>query len=435
MLNWRRIKNAALTATLVSSALGSATAWADAKDFKFPIMLCRFKQAVLRDSGGILKVVADREWGPEYAFPVGNVRRSARVADGDFAGIYEIPDSAYRLRLEGSVEETLDAASPHQLKLHTVLEKKLDQPDASGKLWQEVGHSSRTVVATTQADGSVWENVYPYTFNSAEMKGYLSRGKLKQDLVIAGIRDGLLDRGSVFKVGPACGLLDGRTAKTVASAENRQKFRAIFDHIADGPDATQIASQAAAAESKKPIKFELPQHSSQVAQQAIQQEEKDPRDQPEQQQPQAEQAQQAQQEMSPELQAQLAQQNQLADQAAAAYNFQQQQAQSGSVPVSADGRDPASSQIQGQVQGQVAQSLQSLQSPEQVQQHLSQLEQQRLALAQQQSALDQQQQFLMQKQQDLASAAEANAQAQPQEGSQPSGASQSSQAAPVGQGF
>lgn len=503
MLNWRRLKNAAQTtaiaATIVSSALvgtvaqakdgaGSARKPASADDFKFPIVLCRFKQAVLKDSGGILKVVADRDWGPEYAFPVGNVHSVDLRADngqmihavnGDFSGTYDIQGSSYRLRLEGAIEQGLDLAGDHQLRLRTVLEKKLAKPDSSGKLWQEVGNSSNSVIAKTQSDGTVWENVYPYTFNSSEMQRYMAAGKLKQDLVIAGIRDGLLERGSVFKVGPACGFLDGRTAKSVASAEDKLKFRAIFDKIPDAPS-SESALATNSAEPKKTLSLKLPEPAAQapVQEQVQNQASNDSgavRDAQEEQERLAREAHerahqeaaggndssnpnavasqpqpQGQNEMSPELQAQLAQQNQLADQAAAAYNMQSQLAQNGQAVT--DGRDPASSAIppvgmpQANTVGQVAQNIQALQSPEQVQQNMNMLEQQRAALAQQQAQIDQQQQFLAQRQQELAATSatqvDAGGQAQAQAGQivQAGDASQvqqiqSSQAAPMGQSF
>ncbi len=440
MLNWSNLKNVALAATVLSSALSviaGRSAYAE-NGFKFPVLLCRFKQAELKNSGGTLKVVTDREWGPEYAFPVDH----ARASGGDFSGVYEISGSSYRLRLEGSIEQGFDVAGNHQLRLRTVLEKKLDKVDATGKLWQEVGQSSHTVVAKNQADGSVWENVYPYTFNAVEMQRYLVNGKLKQDLVIAGIRDGLLDQGSVFKVGPACGFLDARTAKSVASAENRQKYRSIFDRIPDraqdGQDSSLVASRS---EPKKRLELKLPAPEAQVAKTdansagnpADPRDERDEREKREQQQQQELLAQNggapAQQEMSPELQNQLAQQNQLADQAAAAYNFQQHQAQNGQAGA-VEGRDLASAQASQTMQvGQVAQNLQALQSPEQVQQHLNQLEQQKAALVQQQILIDQQQQFLAQKQQDLS--AQTSQTGDASQGQQ----IQSSQAAPVGQGF
>jgi hypothetical protein len=455
MLNWRRLKNATLTAAIASSALVSTVSGAAAadKDFKFPIVLCRFKQAVLKNSGGVLKVVADKNWGPEHAFPVGNIRMASGAINGDFVGTYEIPHSSYRLRLEGDIVQALDVAANHQLRLKTVLEKKLDKPDASGKLWQEVGQSANAVAAHTQSDGTVWENVYPYTFNSAEMQRYVSGGKLKQELVIAGIRDGYLDKGSVFKVGPACGFLDAKTAKSVASAEDRKKYRSIFDQIADAPAAPVVAAQGAAQpEPKKKIELKLPE--AVPAQVASAEAPVENRDQQEQQnlaqaQAQAEAqahaaaheqdpvqlgtpdqlAQQPQQEMSPELQSQLAQQNQLADQAAAAYNFQQQQAQNGLVQVGmpmpgapGDGRDPASAQLpQINNMGQMAQNLQGLQSPEQLQQQQNVLEQ---------SLIDQQQAFLAQRQQDLAAVNASQGAAAPD-----AQAIQTSQAAPVGQGF
>lgn len=479
MLNWRRLKNAAQTtaiaATIVSSALvgtvaqakdgaGSARKPASADDFKFPIVLCRFKQAVLKDSGGVLKVSADRDWGPEYAFPVGNVHsvdmradngQMIHVVNGDFSGIYDIQGSSYRLRLEGAIEQGLDLAGDHQLRLRTVLEKKLAKPDSSGKLWQEVGNSSNSVIAKTQSDGTVWENVYPYTFNSSEMQRYMAGGKLKQDLVIAGIRDGLLEKGSVFKVGPACGFLDGRTAKSVASAEDKRKFRAIFDKIPDAPS-SESALAANSAEPKKALSLKLPEPAVQapVQEQDQTQASNDSgavRDAQEEQDRLAREAHERAhqeapggnaQEMSPELQAQLAQQNQLADQAAAAYNMQSQLAQNGQVV--ADGRDPASSagMPQANAIGQVAQNIQALQSPDQVQQNMNMLEQQRAALAQQQAQIDQQQQFLAQRQQELAAtgATQVDAgQAQAQAG-QAGDASQvqqiqSSQAAPMGQSF
>ncbi|MFL5813644.1 MAG: hypothetical protein ACJ763_08705, partial [Bdellovibrionia bacterium] len=297
---------------------------------------------------------------------------------------------------------------------------------------------------------------YPYTFNSAEMQRYVSNGKIKPELVIAGIRDGYLDKGSVFKVGPACGFLDAKTAKSVASAEDRAKYRAIFDQIADAPAAPVVAAQT---EPKKKIELKLPEAApAQVASADAPVENRDQQEQQNLAQAHAEAhaqdpaqmgapLQQAQQEMSPELQAQLAQQNQLADQAAAAYSFQQQQAQNGLVQVgmpmpgvTIDGRDPASAQMpQVNNMGQMAQNLQGLQSPDQVQQHLNMLEQQRQALAQQQSLIDQQQAFLAQRQQDMAAV---NAsQTAPENGSQQQGAApeaqaiQTSQAAPAGQSF
>lgn len=482
MSNWRRFKNAAQTtaiaATILSSALaGAAEARgkassrkpASADDFKFPIVLCRFKQAVLKDSGGILKVVVDRDWGPEYAFPVGNVRatdsradngQTIHVVNGDFSGSYEIQGSPYRLRLEGAIEQGLDLAGNHQLRLRTVLEKKLDKADASGKLWQEVGNSSNAVIAKTQTDGTVWENVYPYTFNSTEMQRYMSGGKLKQDLVIAGIRDGLLEKGSVFKVGPACGFLDGRTAKSVASAEDKQKFRAIFDKIPDAASSETALAASAPAEPKKILSLKLPEAAPQVASQTSEQtplsnESGAVRDAQEEQERLAREAHnQSHQEavggndpsnatantpaMTPELQAQLAQQSQLADQAAAAYNMQSQQAQNGQIPV--DGRDPASSGMpQANNVGQIAQNIQNLQSPEQVQQNLNMLEQQKAALAQQQAMIDQQQQFLAQRQQDLAASGAAQGGADPANNALQPEQIQSSQAAPqaapIGQSF
>jgi hypothetical protein len=455
MINWRRLKNATLTAAIASSAFvstvsGAADAASVDKDFKFPIVLCRFKQAVLKHSGGVLKVVADKDWGPEHAFPVGNVRMASGAINGDFVGIYEIPNSSYRLRLEGDIVQALDVASNHQLRLKTVLEKKLDKADSSGKLWQEVGQTANSVAAHTQSDGMVWENVYPYTFNSAEMQRYFSGGKLKQDLVIAGIRDGYLDKGSVFKVGPACGFLDAKTAKSVASAEDRQRFRVIFDRIADVA-AAPAPVVAAQPEPAKKIELKLPEAApAQVASADVPVENRDQQEQqnlaqahadahaqdPAQTGAPLQQAQSGQQEMSPELQAQLIQQNQLADQAAAAYNFQQQQAQNGMAQVGVqmpgapgDGRDPASAQMpQVNTTGQMAQNLQALESPEQVQQHLNMLEQQRQVLAQQQSMIDQQQAFLAQRQQDMAAS-------NPSPGSDATQAIQTSQAAPVGQSF
>jgi hypothetical protein len=448
MLNWRKLKNVTLAAAAASSALAGGTAHAAGvnKDFKFPIVLCRFKQAVLKDSGGSLKVVVDKDWGNEYAFPVGNVQSANGTLSGDFAGTYEIPNSSYRLRLEGDISQALDVAANHQLRLKTILEKKMKKADASGKLWQEVGQSANSVIAHSQSDGTVWENVYPYTFNSSEMQRYVVGGKLKQELVVAGIRDGLLNQGSVFKVGPACGFLDAKTAKSVASADDRQKYRSIFDQIPDSPAASVVAEQTQ-PQAPSPIELKISQPApAEVAKAEPQTDERDRPQQPEQPEQQDQQQAVAQadgqaqagQAMSPELQAQLAQQNQLADQAAAAYNFQQQQVENGlaqpqaspqvSPQVSEDGRDLASAQMPQQMPqansvGQIAQNLQNLQNSEQIQQHMSMLERQREALAQQQSMIDQQQAFLAQRQQDMA----ANAAAQPAGDAQ---VIQTSQAAP-----
>jgi hypothetical protein len=458
MLNWRKIKNAALAATVMSSTLGAMTTPASAdqdvtKDFKFPIVLCRFKQAVLKDSSGRLQVSVDQDWGPEYAFPVENVRalntrskngQMIRVMDGGFTGEYDVPNSSYRLKIEGSIRQGSDANVDHQMRFRTYLQKKLDKPDAAGNLWREVGQSHDFVTAKTQPDGKVWENIYPYTTNSLETSRYLVQGKLKRDLVTAGIRDGVLEKGTVFKVGPACGFLDGRTAKSVASAENREKFRTLFAKISDAPETPVMVAQAHPLLLKKPAEALATPANNEVASNDPTQNHDlpaaqnmpllHPLDQAQGQvsanaNPDANQ--QSGQEMSQQLQADLATQNRLADQAAAAYNIQQQQAQGGALLPNADGRDPASSfQL-----AQAAQSLQASQTPEQIQQNLSQLEQQRQALMQQQSVLDQQQQMLMQRQQDVALAqnAQVDANAATQASSSP--AQPTSGASLTGQGF
>src|SRR4051812_10851530 len=99
-----QISLAALAATALDLSMAMAQGQGlDAQDamadFKFPIVLCRFKQAMLRESEGKLKLVVDSDWGPEQAFAVGNVRSintrtdngsMIRVIEGEFAGDYAI---------------------------------------------------------------------------------------------------------------------------------------------------------------------------------------------------------------------------------------------------------------------------------------------------------------------------------------------------------
>lgn len=243
-------KLAAAVAAVTSGAISFTTAWSfaddSAVDYKFPVTLCVFKVARVKDVGGKPHVKAE-DFTSEFAYRVENIQslntrdhtgRLVHVYTGDFSGQYEIPDSNYRIRFEGSIQQggsQLGAQPVDEMKLHSYLEKR--DPKTGGFVMQ--GQNTSEVQTSEQVDGSVWENVYSYSKNDTEFSSVMntdkdpekSNGKINPTKLLDALRDGKIDMGEVASAGPVCGLLDVKTAKKITI--HREQFKDIYDRISD----------------------------------------------------------------------------------------------------------------------------------------------------------------------------------------------------------